>query len=290
MRPIQIIGAASCAGAPDPGCAGGPDALRDADVLPRLRGKGIELSWRTTLYPRTAAAPLPLIQDLCEHIAREVSAASAAGALPLVVGGDHSCAVGTWSGAFVALRQRGPLGLIWVDAHMDSHTPQTSHSGAIHGMPVAALLGHGAPELVNVAFPGPKLLPSHLCLVGVRSFEEEEAQLLQHLGVRVFFMQEVARRGIASVMAEALDIARNGTAGFGISVDLDAFSPSESPGVSTPVRDGLRHLELDQVLNRIAELPDLVALELAEYNPRRDPERLTLKLIGELLDAVFEGD
>jgi arginase len=173
---------------------------------------------------------------------------------------------------------------------MDSHTPETTPSGAIHGMPLAALLGYGAPELVRVAGFSPKLLPCHLCLVGVRSFEAGEAELLRRLGVRVFFMDEVKRRGLGAVMADALAIARSGSAGYGISIDLDAFNPQESPGVGTPVRDGLHHLGLDRALHGIINDPHLIALELAEFNPERDQGGRTLKLIGDLLAALSQDD
>lgn len=286
MRPIQIIGAASGAGASDPGCAEGPDYLHDSGLVPRLQARGIDLTWRTTLYPDAAASPLLVVCDMGERLAREISDSVTTGALPLVIGGDHACAIGTWSGAFVAIRERGPLGLIWIDAHMDSHTPQTTPSEAIHGMPLAVLLGHGAPELVGIATPGAKLLARHLCLVGVRSYEQGEAELLRSLGVRVFFMEELKRRGMDTVMSEALAIAGNGSAGFGISIDLDAFNPGESPGVGTPVRGGLHHLELDRVLRGIAGHPSLIALELAEYNPHRDRHRRTLRLIEDLIAAL----
>jgi arginase len=290
MRPIQIIAAASGVGARDPGCAKGPDTVSYSGLLSRLKLQGLDISWRKTLRPAPTGAPLSVIHDLNAHLAQQVCDSAASGNLPLVVGGDHSCAIGTWSGAALSLKQHGPLGLVWIDAHMDSHTPETTPSGAIHGMPLAVLLGYGAPELVNLAGFSPKLLPRHVCLVGVRSYEPGEAELLQRLGVRVFFMAEVKQRGISSVMAEALSIARNGTAGFGISIDLDAFSPRESPGVGTPVQDGLRHLELDRVLRGIGKLPDLVALELAEFNPLRDRGKRTLELIEDLLSAICQDD
>lgn len=252
--------------------------------------QGIEISWHKTLRPEPAGSPLSIIHDLNEQIAQQVCRSATSGNLPLVIGGDHSCAIGTWSGAALALKPLGQLGLIWVDAHMDSHTPETSPSGAVHGMPLAALLGYGAQELVNLADFSPKLLPCHLCLVGVRSYETGEAELLQRLGVRVFFMTEVKQRGIGTVMKEALAIARNGTVGFGISIDLDAFNPRESPGVGSPARDGLRHLELDRVLRGIAGVPDLTALELAEFNPLRDRNKRTLELIADLLSAVVQSD
>jgi arginase len=290
MRPIQVVAAASGIGARDPGCARGPDTVHYSGLLARLKQRGLDISWRDTLRPALAGTPLSIIHDLDERLARQVCDSAATGNLPLVLGGDHSCAIGTWSGAALSLKARGPLGLVWVDAHMDSHTPETTPSGAIHGMPLAALLGYGARELVDLAGFSPKLLPRHVCLVGVRSYEAGEAALLQRLGVRVFFMAEVKRRGIDTVMADALAIARNGTAGFGISIDLDAFSPRESPGVGTPVRDGLLHLELGRVLRGIGNIPELAALELAEFNPLRDHSGRTLGLIEDLLLAIGQKD
>ncbi len=286
MRPIRILAAASGLGAPDQGCAGGPDALQASSILLRLGKQGLDIAWHKTFRPGSTDQPLSAIQRLNEQLAWETAACIAAGTLPLAIGGDHSCAIGTWSGAALALRPNGPLGLIWIDAHMDSHTLETTPSGAIHGMPLAALLGYGIPELAGISGFSPKVLPRHLCLVGVRSYESGEAELLRRLGVRVFFMDEVKQRGIGAVIRDALAIARNGSAGYGISIDLDAFSPQESPGVGTPVQDGLHHLGLDRVLRGIANDPQLIALELAEYNPQRDLGGRTLNLIGDLLAAL----
>lgn len=286
MRPIEIIGVASGLGARDPGCAAGPDALEQSGVIAELRRRDCDITWRTTLRPAAAISPLAGIAALSASLAQEVSSTIRHGKLPLVIGGNHSCAIGTWSGAALALREQGPLGLIWIDAHMDSHTPETTPSGAIHGMPLAALLGHGAPELVNIAGFSPKIRPENTCLIGVRSFESGEANLLRRLGVRVFFIAEVKQRGIDAIMAEALIIALKGTAGFGVSIDLDAFSPSESPGVGTPVKKGLHRQELDRAMQGIIlHHPRLTALELAEYNPQRDQQQHGLRLAAGLLDT-----
>lgn len=286
MRPIEIIGVASGLGARDPGCAAGPDALEQSGVIAELRRWNCDITWRTTLRPAADISPLAGIAALSASLAQEVSSTIRHGKLPLVIGGDHSCAIGTWSGAALALREQGPLGLIWIDAHMDSHTPETTPSGAIHGMPLAALLGHGAPELVNIAGFSPKIRPENTCLIGVRSFESGEANLLRRLGVRVFFIAEVKQRGIDAIMAEALIIALKGTAGFGVSIDLDAFSPSESPGVGTPVKKGLHRQELDRAMQGIIlHHPRLTALELAEYNPQRDQHQHGLRLAAGLLDT-----
>jgi arginase len=205
--------------------------------------------------------------------------------LPVVIGGDHSCAIGTWKGIARALAPRGPLGLVWIDAHMDAHTPETSPSGMLHGMPLACLLGHGDPRLALE--PAAALDPGRLCLVGVRSFESGEASLLERLGVRVFRMREIERRGLAPVMAEALAIARNGSGGYGVSLDLDAIDPRDAPGVGTAVRHGIRAAELRELFGRLAQDPALDALEIAEYNPARDRGGATARLIGDIVLSLL---
>lgn len=288
MQPVKIIGVASGWGSPDRGCADGPDALREAGLVTRLETRRISVSWEETLSPGAGEkSPLAIVRELCERLAQKTANAITGGNLPLVIGGDHSCAIGTWSGAWLALRGKGPLGLIWVDAHMDSHTHATSPSGALHGMPLACLMGYGEPALVNLAAPLPKLLPQHLCLVGVRSFEEGEADLLSRLEVRIFFSEEVERRGLDAVMQEALKIVRNGTAGFGLSIDLDAINPHESPGVGTPAADGLHASSLIQALRQLNRHPDLIAVELAEYNPYRDHGGLTAHQAEGILAALL---
>jgi len=190
-----------------------------------------------------------------------------------------------WGGR--RMRQRGPLGLLWVDAHMDSHTPDTSPSGALHGMPLACLLGYGERELTEVAYPGPKLQPQHVCIVGVRSFEEGEARLLEVLGVRVFFMQEVQRIGPEAVMQEAMEIVSQETAAFGISIDMDAIDPLDAPGVGSPAPLGIAGRALVECMGMVAQQPKLAGIEVTEFNPLRDVNKKTAKLVGDLLGAGF---
>ncbi len=282
----MVIGAASGAGAPDPACASGPDALRRYRVFHDTPLQHV--AWDAILrVPRKAAdTPLHAVQTLGTRLAAEVESVLQAGHFPLVVGGDHSCAIGTWSGVHHALASTGPIGLIWIDAHMDSHTFATTPSGQIHGMPLAALLGHGEAALTAIDGPEAKLRPEHVCLIGVRSFEAGEAALLQRLGVRVFGMTEIRRRGLAAVFDEALTIVRHGTAGFGVSVDLDALDPEEEPGVGSPVPGGLHRDELAAALSRLRDDPAFVAMEIAEYNPRRDRRHTTANAAGALLDAI----
>jgi len=281
MRPIHIIGVASGLGAQDQGCADGPDALRAAGLLTRLQATGLDARWQETLRPLAAPDPTQAIAALCTRLSQTVCNSVEAGNFPLVIGGDHSCAVGTWSGLHRALSHQ-PLGLIWIDAHMDSHTPQTSPSGALHGMPLACLLGHGLPALTAIGGAPPQLRPQQVCLIGVRSFEPAEAALLEQLQVRVFFMDEIRERGIYAVIADAIAIVQQGTAGFGISIDLDALDPSEDPGVGSPVEDGLFGQELLTGLAILRQHPSLLALELMEYNPHRDRNQRTANVALDL--------
>src|SRR3569623_1146548 len=273
-RNLIVIGAASGAGAPDPATAEGPDALRHYRVYHDTPLQHVE--WNAIL--RVARG---------ERLAAEVERVLQAGNFPLVVGGEHSCAIGTWSGVHRALADRGPIGLIWIDAHMDSHTFATTPSGQIHGMPLAALLGHGDATLTGIEGIEAKLLPEHVCLIGVRSYEAGEAALLHGLGVRVFEMDEVRRRGLAAVFDEALAIVRHGTAGFGVSMDLDALDPAEEPGGGTPVPDGLRRAELADALSRLRGDRAFVAMEIVEYNPRRDRGHDTADAAGALAGAIM---
>jgi arginase len=161
---------------------------------------------------------------------------------------------------------------------MDSHTPETSPSGALHGMPLACLLGYGITTLTGIGNHPPQLLPQHVCLIGVRSFEPAEAALLDHLKVRVFKMGEIRQRGIDAVITDALHIVLQDTAGFGISIDLDALDPREDPGVGSPVSDGLLGNELLTGLQSLQQHPALLGLELMEYNPHRDHDRVTANM------------
>ena len=285
-RKVDLIGVASGLGGADAACAQAPARLAAGGLQGKLRAAGIEAAWTATLAPiRQGDRIQGVVARLASELAALVAASLRGGRLPCVIGGDHSCAVGTWSGAAMALNPRGPLGLVWIDAHMDSHTPGTSPSGRPHGMPLAALLGQCDDALAGLA--DGMLLPRHVCLVGVRSYEAAEAELLERLGVRVFGIEEVARRGLARVMDDALAIAREGTAGYGVTLDLDALDPREVPAVATPASFGIRGDELVREFERIARDPRLVAFELAEYCPRLDRDGRSERLICRLLCAAL---
>ncbi|NTV10992.1 MAG: ornithine--oxo-acid transaminase, partial [Zoogloea sp.] len=177
------------------------------------------------------------------------------------------------------------LPILWTDAHLDSHTTHTTQSGNIHGMPLAALLGQGDRALTGL--DGPHLDPSRVCVVGAHSWEDEEAVLLDRLGVRVFRMDEVARRGLPVVMAEALAIARRGSAGFGLSLDLDALDPAALPAVTCPVPHGMAPEALVEVLALLRGCPDLVALEIVEYVPALDADGRTGRWLARFASAAL---
>ncbi len=283
LRSVPTIAATLGAGARDPGCKNGPAAF-EAHADNALREQGLMLSWHR--MPQQAEAnlsPLDVVAGAGRWIAGLTRRFAAARERFLVIGGDHSCAIGTWSGAADALRPAGALGLIWIDAHMDMHVPETTHSGAINGMPVAALLGNGEPQLTRIATTGPALDPRHVCVVGARSFEPEEVAFAERLGVRVIGMREVERRGVADVLAEAKSIASRGTAAYGVSLDLDAFDPADAPGVGTPAAPGLRATDFIKPWAALTHDPACLGVEIVEYNPARDVAGRTARLMQSLV-------
>jgi arginase len=232
------------------------------------------------------AAPIDVIARTTGWLAETTRRLAESGSRFLVIGGDHSCAIGTWSGAAAALRPFGPFGLIWIDAHMDMHVPETTHSGAVNGMPVAALLGYGAPELTGLCDDRGAIAPHHVCLVGARSFEPEEIAFARRHGVRVIGMDELSRRGIEDTCAEACAIAGGGTAGYGVSLDLDAFDPADAPGVGTPEPGGIGASELLDAWADLTRSSLCVGAEIVEYNPHRDRAGRTARLISTLATAT----
>jgi arginase len=307
--PIDVIQVASDIGGPARGAALGPQALRLAGLAQRVMGaewrpelRVDEAAWRGAERAPSRGAddanPLDALPEsttnavaaLCAKLAAETARSVGAGRFPLVLGGDHACAAGTWRGVSRAAEANGRIGLLWIDAHMDSHTPATSETGNLHGMPLAALLGHGDPRLAGER---PALSPRHVCLIGVRSFEAGEAALLDRLGVRVFGMREIERRGFAAVLADGLEIVREAEGGFGLSLDVDALDPRDAPGVTVPEAQGIRAADLLAACVRIGEEPGLLGAEFVEYNPLADhagqTARLVVELVVTLLDAANRG-
>jgi arginase len=291
-RQIELIGAAWGLGGADPGCAQAPAALAPL-LVERLARCGARALPGPILEPSPSERRRQLaVSKLCGLLASAVADSLRHGRLPCVLGGDHSCAGGTWTGVARVLQEadaarRGELGLLWIDAHMDSHTPRTSPTGRLHGMPLAWLLGQDDDLLYGLA--AGVLHPGRVALVGVRSFEPEEAERLDRLGVRVFHMAEVRRRGLEAVVDDALAIVASQTAGFGVSIDLDVVTPEEAPGVATPAAGGIGGAELARALGRIGGRPDLTAVELVEYCPRLDRGGRSAHLAVEALAALLCG-
>ncbi len=285
-REVTVIAAAAGIGAPDPRCAEGPEHLLARGLVERIAQRGHVATRGATVRAHAARgrSRLAAHRGFTAELAHETATVVKRGALPLVLGGDHSCAVGTWRGVADALG--GSLGLIWIDAHLDSHTPGTSPSGMLHGMPLAELLGaaDGAPGTVSSA----AVTPRNVCVLGARSYEPEEAALLADLGVRVIGMDEIEAHGLDRAFAEALEIATAGTGGFGITLDLDALDPADAPGVNLPVNGrGIGLAALSKVLAERGLDPRLAALEIVEFNPHRDRNARTERAVTDVVDAVF---
>jgi ornithine--oxo-acid transaminase len=291
-RPIRIVGVGSCLGAPIFGPAAGPRSLKNLGLETRLRRLGISARWQTLLEPSAPKPPhsplnerLGTVSALLHDLANTVADVCNEGAIPLVLGGDHAIGAGTWRGVARALAPRGKLGLIWIDAHLDAHTHLTTHSGNIHGMPMAALLGVGNENLTGL--PGPHLDPANVVIVGARSWEPEELTLLNKLGVKIFFMPEVKARGLPAVLGEAMRIARKGTAGFGVSLDLDAVDCAKLPATTCLVPDGLDPQELTDALHGLRSCADLVGFEIVEYVPERDKDGSGARWVADFAAAAL---
>jgi len=283
---IRIIGAASGLGAQDHACADGPIAFHHSHAWQALAHHP-RLDWGKTLFAPSAdgLSPTARIAALCRNLADEVQQTLQQQQFPVVLGGDHSVAIGTWSG--VARHLGRPLGLLWIDAHLDSHTPQSTYSGAIHGMPLACLLGRGDKRLLSIGLTDVQIDAAHCAVFGARSYEPEEIDLLQQLGVRVFTVNELEARGFAICLDEALARVRAAPAGFGVTIDLDVVDPQLAPGVGSPEPDGLWDGDLLLALRRMAGLPDLRALEIVEYNPDRDRHAATALLMADLIAQLL---
>ena len=285
---IRIIGAASGLGAQDQGCEDGPVAFHRSQAWHELEHHP-KVDWGKTLFASNAPglSELGRIAGLCRNLAEEVAVALRADEFPLVIGGDHSVAIGTWSG--VARFVGAPSGLLWIDAHLDSHTPETSYSGAVHGMPLACLLGRGDKRLLNIGRVGEQVSAAHTVVLGPRSYEPEEMDFLRHMGVRIIDSEEVLARGFVACLDEAIEIVAKAPAGFGVTLDLDAIDPVLAPGVGSPEPEGLWDGDVLVAMRRLSVMPGLRAVEIVEYNPDRDWQGTTARLIADLIGQILPG-
>lgn len=290
--PVYFIGSVSGIAAASTGCGDGPIKLKDSPYFNQaLQAEGVDYKWEAMLKPTLVASEtkIQVVAKHCQSLAAAVSQVLAKQHFFTVLGGDHSCAVGTWSSVQQALASKGPLGLIWIDAHMDSHTPETSRTGNIHGMPLASLLGYGEAALTKLSNNTPKILPEHLCLIGTRSFESGEAELLKKLKVRIFYMDEIKRRGLEAVMAEARQIVSQGTAGYGVSIDIDSIDPNDAPGTGVAEPGGIAAADLCRAVSLLANDKNLIGAEIVEFDPHRDKNQVTEKWISKFLVALITG-
>jgi arginase len=240
--------------------------------------------------PASAARPgerarhLKEIAAASELIAAEVRKAMGQGELPVVLGGDHSVAVGSLSGVVSAVPEADrPVGLIWFDAHADMNTPETTPSGNVHGMPLAALLGYGPKELTHVAGFAPKFDPAFCAHVGARDIDSGERELIRRTGLRFFTMREIDERGMSACIDEALGIARRAPGGYAVTLDVDVLDPGDAPGSGTVVRGGLTYREAHLAMEKIAEAGGMVSLEVVEINTALDVNNRTAELGVELI-------
>jgi arginase len=291
-RELAIIGAALDLGAGRRGVDMGPSAIRYAGIDDRLAALGLDCVDLGNVETAVAEAAeevdsrarfLPDIKRACERIARLVSGVTRERKVPIVLGGDHSVAIGTLGGMASV---HGPGGVIWFDAHGDLNTPETSPSGNVHGMPLGAALGLASDAFASEAWPLPALDPQHVALVGIRSLDEGERELVKELGIAVHTMSDLDRKGVEPVVREALDRVA-GAPFVHVSLDMDVVDPEAAPGVGTPVRGGLSYREAHLAMELVAEWGELSSFEAVEVNPILDRENATGQLAVELTASAF---
>jgi len=292
-KKIKIIGVPLDLGASRRGTDMGPSALRIAGLGAALRAMGYEVgreedipapAMETRSVEDSKARYKPQILDICTQLANEVLQRLEKKEFPLVIGGDHSIAMGTVAGVAAYHRARGEtIGLIWFDAHGDMNIPGVSPSGNIHGMPLAHLLGRGDEDLKNILGFSPKVNPENVALIGIRDIDAGERKIIRESGITAYTMREIDERGMAAVAAEALEVVNAGTAGFHISFDVDGCDPSVIPGSGTLVPGGVNYREAHLLLEYCADNGSLLSMEVVELNPFIDDGNVsaerTLQLI-----------
>lgn len=228
---------------------------------------------------------LPKVASICNRLAASVYLKLSNNVKPLVIGGDHSIAIGTWSGIATSYMERKQdIGVIWIDAHLDAHIPETSPSGAIHGMPVASLLGFGPEELTTILSSQSKLKPENIVYIGARSYESEELDLLLEQGVKIFFCDQI--KSLSEVIVEAKRYFQDRAVRFGVSLDLDVFDPKFSPGTGCYAPNGFTQEHVAPIVSLLQD-PELIGFELVEYNPLLDHDEQTLRLCKIFINAFL---
>jgi arginase len=297
-RQIRILGAPLDLGQSRRGVDMGPSAVRVAGLAARLESLGHRVSdggnvpvaiAETRNAGEANAKYLKEISESCERVAAMVLQTLEEGITPLVLGGDHSVAAGSVSGVAEFYRRRNQkIGLLWIDAHADINTPETSPSGNVHGMPLAALLGLGPDMLSDILGWRPKVAPENAVLIGVRDVDKTEKENIRRAGIgEVYTMRDIDERGMRTVMEEALRVAGRGTAGYHVSLDMDWIDPEDAPGVGTPVRGGATYREAHLAMEILADHGRLLSFETVEVNPVIDEHNRTAALAVELICSAF---
>lgn len=292
-RPLRIIGAPLDLGASRRGTDMGPSAIRGARLHERLRDLGYTVQDAGNIFVEQLEQRDPGDHDLrfcepilaaCTALANQVDLAVREGAMPIVLGGDHSIAIGTVAGLARTNKNRG---LLWFDAHADFNTHETSGSGNIHGMPVSSICGLGHPLLADFDQPGAKLDPNNVALVGLRSVDHGEARLLEDHGIHYWTMRDIDEMGMRRVTEEALEVVQKGTTDVHLSFDLDGVDPQWAPGTGTPVSGGMTYREAHLALEMASDAECLTSFEFVEVNPLLDTRNQTGKFTVELLASAL---
>ena len=299
MRPtrVAVIGAPLDLGAGRRGVDMGPSAIRVADLHQRLTRLSYIVEDRGNVHvalPESLDAGnpharyLPHIAESCKRLAHMVEKAADESRLPLVLGGDHSAAIGTVSGVSRHWRKKEQrIGLIWMDAHADMNTPESSMSGNVHGMPLACVIGRGPRELTHIYNYAPKADPKNTVLVGLRDVDQLERLPVRESGIHVFTMRDIDERGLRAVMADAIRFASESTAGFHCSFDMDVVDPQIAPGVGTPVAGGLTYREAHLAMEMAGDSGALLSMEVVEVNPVLDVANRTADLAVQLVASAL---
>lgn len=294
---IRILGVPLDLGQERRGVDMGPSAIRAAGLNAALKGLGHQVEDAGNARVKLAeeqpfgerhAKYLNEIADTCQEVAERVRQTLEEGLFPLVLGGDHSIAIGTLAGVSKFHRDRNQsIGCVWIDAHGDMNTPETSPSGNIHGMPFAAVLGLGADPLTKIFGYAPKVLPKDCVLLGARDLDARERRQIRHSGINVFTMRDIDEQGMRAVIERSVELALRDTAGFAVSLDMDVVDPAEAPGVGTAVPGGITFREAHLAMEIIADSKGMVSLEIVEVNPILDTLNRTASLAVGLASSAL---
>lgn len=297
QKTVRLVGVPMDLGAGRRGVDMGPSAIRIAGVSQGLRQLGLRVEddgdvgvpAPETRDPGTANARyLEPIYHVCNRLRLRVRRSLELGEIPVVLGGDHSIAIGTVSGVSEFFRGRDEkVGLIWVDAHGDMNTPDSSPTGNIHGMPLATLLGMGHPRLVEMGGYAPKVARENVCLIGIRDIDEIERKNIKQSGIHAYTMRDVDERGMRAIMQEAIGFAQAGTAGFHVSFDLDGMDPRDVPGTGTPVKGGISWREANLLMEMVSDTGRMTSLEVTELNPILDVKNQSGEVAVDVILSAF---